>query len=309
MTDKFADRHFGKPYYKSICDFQEYLLYVRRLAHTTTWGYVSFMADFCAFLSVVPEQATRQDIIDFIKYKKSKNVMDSSISSYIGAMRSFYNWVADRNDDENLRKMAFFLTKIVRMTREHTIKEVPTPQEVDRLRKTIHAYRNALSFNKSSKKYGIVLRDAALIELMIAIGPRSTEIRNVSPRDIDVKERTVLVRKGKGSRQRHSIFSDLTKDTLVEYIRYKKFSPDDLIFKMTGSMLNILVNKWSRHASINDRITSHSFRHYHVTESQRNGVPVQAVADQVGHVNLNTTRRYTHLDVGFRREHYEKIIL
>lgn len=309
MNDKLAERHLNTPYYKTLCDYYEYLKYVRRLADTTIWHYMAFVADFSGFLSILPDKATRQDIIDYMKYKKAKIMQDSSLSSYIGALRSFYNWLADRDQDQRLKDIAFFLTKIVRVTREHTVVQVPSIKEVHRLRCTLQAFKYAYSFNKASKKYAIVLRDAAILEMLIALGPRSHEIRSIELKDFDFEEKTVLIKKGKGSRQRHSIFSDLTRETVLEHIENRGFRPDDRVFKMHGSMLNNILKKWAHYASVNERIHSHSLRHYHVTEAQRNGVPAQLVADQVGHVNLNTTRRYTHLDVNHRREHYDKAVL
>lgn len=305
MTDKLPSKHLNKPYSILIDNFKEYLLYERQLAHTTTMGYLCFVSDFAAFIGCNLDEVSRDDIRDFIKHKKGHNMLDSSISNYVISLRSFYNWLADRNSDRRLTELSFYLQKIVRIKREYTITQVPSTKEIDRLRQSIHAHKEAAAFNKTHKKYGLLLRDAAILEMLIAIGSRSEEIRSITLNDVDFENKTVLILRGKGNRQRVSIFGDLACNTIKEHVDYHKFEPEDKLFRMGGCLLNNLIKKWACRSGINERIHSHSFRHYHVTETQRLGVPMQLVADQVGHRSLNTTRHYTHLDVEHRREHYQ----
>lgn len=285
--------------------FKEYLLYERQLAETTIHGYIFFVSEFLKFTSKEVKEICREDIKDFIKYLRNRGIQNSSISNYIISMRQFYNWLADLEREEKIVTLCFFLRKIVRIRRDKTVAEVPTKEELSKLRSTLHAYKQALSFNKKAYGYKIVLRDAAIIEMLIATGARNKEMRQMRVCDVDLKTKTVFIKQGKGGHQRVSVFGDLALETLKEHLEHSSLDPNAAVFVIrNGNMMNYIIKRWALRAGINQELHAHSFRHFHVTEAQKLGVPVQIVADQVGHVNLNTTRHYTHFDVSDRREKY-----
>lgn len=286
--------------------FKEYLIYERQLAKTTVEGYVFFTSEFLKFISKDPLEVRREDIKDFFKYLRDRGIKSSSMSNYVISLRTFYNWLGDLKDDDELRKLCFYLKNIIRISREKVVPEVPSLPELDKLRQALQAYKSALSFNKESQAYKIALRDTAIFETLIATGARNSELRAMLVCDVDLENNAVFIRNGKANHQRVSIFSHLARQTLLEHLSHSRLKPNDKVFVIrNGNMLNYIIKRWAKRAGINLNIHAHSFRHFHVTHAQRKGVPVQVVADQVGHVNLNTTRQYTHFDIDYRRENYK----
>jgi len=55
------------------------------------------------------------------------------------------------------------------------------------------------------------------------------------------------------------------------------------------------------------RIHAHSFRHYFITESRKQGIPQEIVGDQVGHKNISTSRMYTHFDIDNLKDKYQSV--
>lgn len=289
-----------------LSTYQEYLIYERQLAGTTTDNYMFFIKEFLGFIRKDCEEVNREDIRAFLKHLRKRGIKQSSVTNYVISLRSFYNWMSYAVRTEELNQLSFFLNKIVKIKRERVVPEVPTITELDKLRNTLEAYKRASSFNKKMPLYKLTLRDCAIFEMLIATGLRSAELRNVRMCDVDLDNSTVFVEKGKGGAQRVSIFSEHTKAVLKEYIEYNSFESSERIFIVrNGNMLNYIIKRWAKRASINQKIHAHSFRHFHITEAQRQGVPMQVVADQVGHVSLNTTRNYTHLDLNHRRDQYK----
>lgn len=287
-------------------NYKEYLKYDRRLAHQTIYGYVYCVTKFIEFLGCDPAIITTDDIREMFKELSTRGLRNSSIANYICALRSFYNWLYYINKTERIQDISFFLNKIVRTTNERPVPQVPSCNEVETLRQTMHAYKTAYSFNKDIPEYKFIVRDLAAVEMLIGTGARSTEVKGMSVGDIDLVAGTVLIRKGKGNHQRVSIFGGKAKETIREYIELWQLEKDEKIFFFTRfNLLNSIIKRWAHRAGINPNLYPHSFRHYHITKAQRDGVPTNMVADQVGHVNLNTTRRYTHLDHDFRRESYQ----
>lgn len=310
MKDERPRRHYNQPYTAIVDDFREYLIYERNLAHTTVGGYVFFVCEFMEFASKDPGEVKKDDFRDFMKYLRHKQVQNSSLANYIVSLRSFYNWYSDKYKSDKMIEIAFFLQRIMRIRRDKKVPEVPTTKELEKLRETLHAYKTAYSYNKATSFYKMTLRDVAIFEMLIATGARSFELRNVRVCDIDLADNSVFIRDGKGGHQRVAIFSKLAQETLLEHIEHSQLKADTKVFVIrNGNMLNYIIKRWAKRANINSEIHAHSFRHYHVTEAQKNGVPVQVVADQVGHASINTTRHYTHFDVDYRREQYEGVKL
>lgn len=288
-----------------LIEFIEYLKHGRRLSAQTIGGYSYCIRKFLEFVKKSPEKIVSKDIMHMLQHLSEKGMRNSSIANYIVAMRCFFNWLHYVNKTEKTEDISFFLNKIVRSSSQQTIPQCPLNEEIDRIRACLHAFKNAFSFNKESLDYKLLLRDLAAIEIFRATGMRSGELKHVQVQDIDLEAKTVLVKKGKGNRQRLSIFGDEVKEAIREYIAAWELSLEEHLFFFTRfNIFYNIIKRWAMRAGINPNIHPHSFRHYHITKAQRDGVPTQFVSDQVGHVNLNTTRRYTHFDHEYRREKY-----
>lgn len=298
-------------YSMDLEDFRDYLLYERHLVDTTIHNYITFIKELHKFCNKSPSEIVRDDFRAFIQYlEKDRQLSGATVSNYMNAYRTFYNWLADKTQDKNILSISFFLSKIVKVKRNSKVTIVPTPEDVERLRKALWSHKEAWSFSKSNQMYNLVLRDIALIELLISTGARSAELRNLTYSDIDLENTTILIRVGKGGKQRMALFNDRAGMALSQYFENVVFNPDDLIFPIKqGNMVNYIIHRWAVRAGINQKIHAHSFRHYHITHAQMMGVPDQVVADQVGHNSLNTTRGYTHFNLQYRRENYKKTSL
>lgn len=295
----------------NLDDFRDYLRYERHLVDTTIHNYISFIQELHVFCNKSPEAITRDDFRSFIQHlEKTRHLSGATVSNYMNAYRTFYNWLADKTQNTDVLKISFFLSKIVRVKRNSKVTVVPTPEDIERLRKTLWAYKEAWSFSKSSSNYNLVLRDIAIIELLIATGARSAELRSLAFSDVDLKNQTILIRLGKGSKQRYALFNDRAAAALSQYFENNLFDLSDRIFPIQqGNMLNYIIHRWAKRSGISAQIHAHSFRHYHITHAQMMGVPDVVVADQVGHNSLNTTRGYTHFNLQYRRENYKKTSL
>ena len=67
-----------------------------------------------------------------------------------------------------------------------------------------------------------------------------------------------------------------------------------------------LVGKHAKAAGISARVTPHSLRHTCATHLLRGGADVRHVQALLGHKNLNTTARYTRVEIGDLRAMIER---
>lgn len=288
-------------------EYKEYLTYDRRLKPSTVKGYLYCAKAFLIFLSGDAKEASKEDIRGLIKYLEAKSQTQSSISRYITSLRSFYNWMYYEFKTDQTRDLSFFLNKILRTCHEYSAPQIPSYNETEMLRTAMQSYKTAFSFNKSTKEYKMLLRDIAVIEIFRSTGARSNEIKHLLLEDLDLENKNITIRKGKGSRQRVSIFGDLAFNAIKEYIDIWKPEPGQFLFKHTRfNLFYHIIKRWSVRAGINPKIYVHSLRYSHVTQAHKDGVSIVAIANQVGHRNINTTFGYMHLDIDFRREQYHK---
>lgn len=298
-----------------MVNFENYLRFERQLSDTTIKNYLHLIKQFKKFLSQDVlmagdlNKADRQTISNFLGSLREKNSI-SSISMYIIALRCYYKWAYYVFKDEDIGQLSFFLSNIVKTKRVHNIIPIPTRAEVMKLRSVLSQYLQLNSWDKNGRPFRDTLRAYAIIELLITAGLRSKELRELYRKDVDLENRTIFVRSGKGNHQRVALFGESAIKVLKEYFEINEFCPEERIFSVAQyNVIYRTVKLWAAKAQINPKVYTHSFRHYFITESQRLGVDIQSVADQVGHRDLNTTRNYTHLNIEHLREKYKEITI
>lgn len=161
------------------------------------------------------------------------------------------------------------------------------------------------------------LRDAAMLELMYGSGLRVTEIVDLKISDIDLSEG--LVRPfGKGAKERQVPMGEAARDAVADYLRNArptlvagKPGVTALFVTRRGKPVNRvaiwgLVKHYSQQAGISRNITPHTLRHSFATHLLSGGADIRAIQEMLGHVNIETTQRYTRVDSTRLREAFNK---
>lgn len=147
------------------------------------------------------------------------------------------------------------------------------------------------------------LRDTALIYFFISTGCRVSELCNISLKDIDL-ERKICKVMGKGKKERIVIINDRALYRLKLYLKTRKdMSPEAPLFAhirgeekfMTKDGVGRVIKTLRNKAEINN-LTCHSFRRFYATELRKRNVPIQMIANSLGHANLNQINRYSLYD-------------
>ena len=139
-----------------------------------------------------------------------------------------------------------------------------------------------------------------LISLMYAAGLRRSEVQKLAIRDISIKTGEIFVREGKGQKDRVTVVSQKLKGLLALYL--KEYTPKKYLFEgekpgemySFSSMSNVL-KAAARSAGIQRRVHLHMLRHSFATHSLEQGMDIRYVQELLGHSDLKTTERYTHL--------------
>jgi integrase/recombinase XerD len=160
-------------------------------------------------------------------------------------------------------------------------------------------------------------RDRAMLETMYGCGLRVSELVSLKSTDVDL--RTRLVRPfGKGRKERLVPLGDGVYQTLTTYLAHARPQllqnkpPTPFLFvtthggPMTRQHFLLLVKAYARQAGIAKNISPHVLRHSFATHLLSGGADLRAIQEMLGHVSVQTTQRYTRVDVARLREVYDK---
>lgn len=161
------------------------------------------------------------------------------------------------------------------------------------------------------------LRDRAMLELMYGSGLRVSELVSLPLVALDF--RANLVRPfGKGSKERQVPLGEESKSALQTYLsqsrpvllRHKPPSPALFVTEQGGPMrrrqFHFLIQGYAQEAQIAKTVTPHTLRHSFATHLLAGGADVRAIQEMLGHASVETTQRYTRVDVARLRAVYDK---
>jgi len=133
-------------------------------------------------------------------------------------------------------------------------------------------------------------------------GLRVCEIVNLKTSDIYASSMRILIRQGKGKRDRFTLLSKTNLDILTKYWHaYKPKHLDHYLFlnrsnnKMTTKGAANIFKKALLKSGIQKSASIHTFRHCFATHLLENGADLYQIKKLLGHTHIQTTSRYLHL--------------
>jgi len=154
---------------------------------------------------------------------------------------------------------------------------------------------------KTKARQGPV-RDQCVIEFALGTGLRVSEISQLKLDDIDLKRggNSLIVRHGKGDKQRVVKFSSTLKNLILEYIEYRDkdseyLFPSERQEYMSSNALQKVFKKWAMKAGLPARYSIHSCRHYYATALLKVSRNLRLTQVQLGHSNPQTTTVYAQV--------------
>jgi len=152
----------------------------------------------------------------------------------------------------------------------------------------------------------IGLRDRAILELLYSSGLRRLEITRLQVTDLQLERGLVLVRSGKGSRDRYVPVGNRASRWVARYLRagrpqLSKVSISSALFlsregqAISRDHMTYLVRRHVLQAKIGKTGACHLFRHALATLMHENGADIRFVQQMLGHADIRTTQIYTQV--------------
>lgn len=157
------------------------------------------------------------------------------------------------------------------------------------------------------------LRDRLIMELMYATGIRRKELANLTVHDVDAERETLMVRAGKGNRDRVVPTGERALNWLMLYLaegRPKLVAGVDsgnLVLnehgkKIRADTLTGIIRRYVESAGVKKQGSCHLFRHTMATAMLEGGADIRFIQVMLGHAHLHTTEIYTRVSIGKLRE-------
>jgi site-specific recombinase XerD len=144
------------------------------------------------------------------------------------------------------------------------------------------------------------LKHKAILTMAYSSGLRISEVAHLKVSDIDSARMTVLVRQGKGKKDRYTILSKVALVTLTQYL--ETYKPTSWLFPgtvpgrpITESSIGCVMRAAKKWAGITKRATIHTLRHSFATHLLEGGTDIRSVQSLLGHRSLRTTIIYLHV--------------
>jgi integrase/recombinase XerC len=178
-------------------------------------------------------------------------------------------------------------------------------------------------------------RDRAVLELFYASGLRLSEVVGLDVEDVNLSARMVRVM-GKGARERIVPFNGAAEGAIKAWlrdrmvlraqpsndktrianpksqVRSRRIDAREPLFvnfrgsRLTGRSVQRLVARYVAACSTRFGISPHALRHSFATHLLQRGADLRAIQELLGHVQLSTTQRYTHVNAAQLLEVYRK---
>jgi site-specific recombinase XerD len=174
-------------------------------------------------------------------------------------------------------------------------RHVPSVLSVDEVRRLIEKLRNP--------------GHRLMVLLMYSSGVRVGELIRLQMRDVDRDRKTLIVRGGKGHKDRNTLLSDRVLATLDVYLQCRPEAPplaaapgSELLFPgrqpkrpIAARTVQHIVTEGARKAGIQKQVSPHTLRHSFATHLLEQGVDLRYIQELLGHVSSRTTEIYTHV--------------
>jgi len=256
------------------------------------------------------KEVTITDITNYLSKLYDLNISSSTISRRLSAFRGFFRYLLREGlVDHNPAKLVYS----PKPSKE--LPEVLTIEQIDSIIEQINEY---ISTGIKEEKREHVLagkRDRAMIEVLYGCGLRVSELVGLKLHMI-IAEGKMLNVIGKGERQRLVPVNVVARKGIKTYLSdvrpalIKDQSRDKgALFlsirhgrQMTRQAVWQIVKRYALAAGIKSNITPHTFRHSFATHLLEGGAGLREVQELLGHVSIETTTLYTHVDVSHLTE-------
>lgn len=282
--------------------FLQYRLYIKNLSQFTVYGDSERLKSFFRYVVCLKKHfdlSCYYEIDDFscVTIADLKRFKLSNMLAYIEFLTNklHYSDQFKSNVILTVRTLYHYISNELHLLKHNHFEDLAIPKY--RLKTVVY-----MSIDECKKYLSVIdnVRDKAIIELILNTGARRCEVSNALLSNLDLENKLLLV-VGKGNKERFLYLNNTVVTLLKEYLATRD---DDCEYLFVSNHCNRLdyndvyriVRKYLEKAGFDaNKYSPHKLRHTFATLLYQNGTDVRQLQELLGHSNLDTTMRYTHL--------------
>lgn len=250
------------------------LLETKRYSLNTAKTYVK---QFTNFINHFPDKALAEldelDIRTYSNYLVKTGMSSSLQNTAINAIKFYY---------EQVLNMPQRFYDLERPRKEQKLPTVLSKEEVQAM---IQVTQN--------------LKHKAILTTLYSCGLRLSEILELRLTDLKRDRNLVLVRQGKGKKDRQTVLGNKTIALLDKYI--SQYTPKEFVFEgrngeaYSAKSVQNIVKDSAFKAGIKENVSPHTLRHSFATHCLEGGTDQRFIQIALGHASPRTTEIYAHV--------------
>lgn len=231
---------------------------------------------------------------------KEERCTETGKARKLSTLRAFYKYFFNKNVLTANTPTKVSMPKI----HEKEIIRLESDEKKDEIGDILYCVSSGSGLTKKQLSYhnATGIRDTAIITLFLGTGIRISELVGLNVDDIDLDSKSFVVTRKGGSRA-VLYFNDEVKSALYDYLvlrKNDKRTPEDekaLFLSLQNKRISTrqvqeLVKKYAKIISPLKKISPHKLRSTFGTNLYRQTGDIYAVANVLGHKDVNTTRRH-----------------
>ncbi len=287
--------------YTYLLRFLEWMR-VRNYSDKTTESrevYLRYFIEWCEQRGLSQPQEITKPIIEryqrYLFHYRKKNGEPLTTRSQYGRLtpvRAWFKWLARENHILYNPASDIELPRLEHRLPQHVL----TRSEVETI------------LNQANVTTETGIRDRAILETFYSTGIRRLELINLHRHDLDTERGTLMIRQGKGKKDRMVPIGDRALSWVVKYcdeVRpHLALGQDDgtLFLSHLGEAfkrnhLTQLVRDYVNAANTGKQGSCHLFRHTMATLMLENGADIRFIQAILGHAKVSTTQIYTQVSI------------
>lgn len=257
---------------------------IRNCARSSRKNYGAAVRRFMDFLGDESAAAAdRKTIRRFIGGYADAGASSNAVSHMLSRLRSFYRWLVLAGVIEE--------TPLAGLRGPKYQRRLPRCLSEPEIERLIAA--------------AVDSRDRALIETAYATGLRRQELANLQLEDVHFRSGVVMVRRGKGGKDRRVFIGSRAIKALQKYLAGRRSGPVFLGTRgpLSANGITHIILDAARRAGL-EGVHCHTLRHSFATHLLQRGADIRYVQELLGHAVVSTTQGYTHLAMTDLRREY-----
>ncbi len=286
-------------------DYQGFQNYYKNIkADSTVAIYQKCLKKFFDYYRHSPCRITKQDLIKYIIFIKTKNYSAIYLKVIIFALKAYFKYLNNIGSKTFLNMNIFEDLQLPKV--QHHKQKITRYKEL----KKIFNY-----IDENSQNDFVKLRDKTMLMLYATTGARHSEISELKLEDVELDSNIIYFLKTKNNKPRVTYLNEKTKKYLKRYLtmraKLKHSKASDSLFipfvfynnkKNTKNNMGYLL--YSKIRKFMPTFTLHSLRRGCATDLYDNGASILGISQILGHSNIAITAKY-YIQADFKNDIYK----